>query len=327
MSALKLKLCCDNVIIGGGLAGLAASLRLPGKTILLSGGLGATAVSTGVVSPGDDREALSWFLELMADTRCRYVSGACVTVSRSIKSGLVQASVLYGGEPVLVSINEFRPGFRPVEFKKGRSHQEIARILDTDDDAAAELANALSGIKAESFMLPPILGIKRAEEVRARLSARLGADVREYVTAPSVLGLRLLLALREKVPGAVEMLDTVRVERIADGRVEGRMGTGAKREIVVYAGNLFIATGGPLTGFTVEGDRLLEPLTRATVSEDFEADLNTAFLSEHPLWSKGIGPELFTNGFDNVRAIGATSRGFGLYRALVSGYRAGEGLE
>jgi glycerol-3-phosphate dehydrogenase subunit B len=42
---------------------------------------------------------------------------------------------------------------------------------------------------------------------------------------------------------------------------------------------------------------------------------------------KGIEPELFINGFDNVRVIGAASCGFGLYRALASGYHAGDGLE
>jgi glycerol-3-phosphate dehydrogenase subunit B len=328
MSALRLD--CDNVIVGGGLAGLAASLRLPGRTILLSGGLGATAISTGVFSPaGGDPEAEEWFLRLMKDTRCLYARGKCATASRAIKCGLVQASTLYEGRPVFISINEAPSGFRPIAFKKGCSHQEIARILDSGEDAASELAGLLSGIKADCLLLPPILGIKRAEEIRDWLNDALGARVGEYVTAPSVLGLRLLSALEKKAAAAdgVEVLGIVRVERIIDGRVEGRMGTKAKREVAVSADNLFIATGGPMTGFKVEGDRMFEPLTGATVSEDFQADLNATFLSEHPLMYKGIGPELFIDGFKNVRAIGAASRGFGLYKALVSGYRAGEGLE
>ncbi len=82
-----------------------------------------------------------------------------------------------------------------------------------------------------------------------------------------------------------------------------------------------------MTGFKNEGDRVFEPLTGATVSRDFEADLNPMFLSEHPLMSKGIEPEPYIHGFKNVRVIGAASRGFGLYEALVSGYRAGESLE
>ena len=325
-----LRLDCDSVIIGGGLAGLAASMRLPGRTILLSGGLGATALSGGVLSPpGGDPEAEAWFLGSMEDTGCRYVRGECSMASRAIKSGLVQASTLYEGGAVFVSINEECPGFRPIEFKKGCSHQEIARILDLDDGAAAELAGRLSGLGADRLLLPPVLGIERADEIRAGLSAALGAEVGEYVSAPSVLGLRLLTALRKKAAGSdgLEMLDIVTVERAAGGRVEGRMGTKAKREIIVEANNLFLATGGPLTGFEVAGDRLFEPLTGSTVSDDFEADLNGKFLSGHPLMYKGIGPEPFIDGFKNVRAIGAVACGFGLYKALVSGYRAGEGLE
>ncbi len=325
-----LRLDCDNVIVGGGLAGLVSSLRLPGRTAMLSWGRGATAVSTGILSPaGGDPEAENWFLRTMEDTVCSYTMGKCATVSRAIKSGLVQASLAYEGEPVFISVNELRPGFRPREFIRGCSHQEIARIMDTDDGAVAGLAGVLAGIKAGCLMLPPILGIRRADEARAGLSAALGVEVREYATAPSALGLRLLTALGKKAAAAdhVEVLDIVRVERIADGVVWGKMGTKAKREIAVDARNLFIATGGPLTGFKVEGDRMYEPLAGATVSEDFEADLNSTFLSGHPLMYKGIGPVLHVGGFKNVRAIGAASCGFGLYRALVSGYRAGEGLE
>jgi len=82
-----------------------------------------------------------------------------------------------------------------------------------------------------------------------------------------------------------------------------------------------------MTGFTTEGDRLFEPLTGATVTRDFEADLDDRFFSEHPLMFKGIEPELYIHGFDNVRAIGAASCGYGLYKALLSGYHAGDCLE
>ena len=82
-----------------------------------------------------------------------------------------------------------------------------------------------------------------------------------------------------------------------------------------------------MTGFTTAGDRLFEPLTGATITRDFEADLDEHFFSKHPLMFKGIEPEPYIQGFDNVRAIGAVSRGFGLYEALLSGYHAGDGLE
>lgn len=324
-----LKLDHDNVIVGGGLAGLAAALRLPGSTMLLSGGMGATAVSSGVFSPlGGDHEAEEWLLRVMGDTGCPYVRGKCVTASQAAREGLVQGSMSCDGSPMFIAMNEERTGFKSIEFMKGRSFQEIARILDLDDGARSALIGTLSPIKADSIMLPPILGIERSVEVRDMVSRSLGMDVHEYVMAPSVLGLRLLEALRKKatLKESLEMLDIVKVERIVDGHVEGAMGTKGKRRIHVSANNLFIATGGLMTGFIAEGDHLFEPLTGATVSRDYERDLNERFLSEHPLMYKGIEPELFINGFDNVRAIGAASWGFGLYRALVSGYHAGDGL-
>jgi len=252
-----LELDCDNLIIGGGLAGLTAALRLPGNVILLSNGYGATAVSSGVFYPvGEDREAEEWFLSTMAGT---YARGKCLTISGVQREGMVPASAIFEGSPVKVAINEKRQGLMPMEFMPGRSHQEIAHILDNDDEAIDTLSETLSKIEADSLLLPPILGIERAEYVRSRLSRSLNKTVYEYVTAPSVLGLRLIHALRLKASSrqGLQMLDIVEAERIADGHVEGRMGTKGKRSI----------------------------------------------------------------------RIGAVSRGFGLYKALVSGYRAGDGLE
>ncbi len=325
-----LSLYCDNVIIGGGLAGLVAALRLRGDTVLLSGGAGATAVSTGTFSPllGDE-EAEDWLLGLMGDTKCPYIRGECATVRREIKRGIIQASTEARGSPAFISINEKREGFIPVEFMRGRSIQEISRMLEDDESFVEALCRALKGVKAESILLPPILGIARTDEIRKRICDSLGVEAGEYVMAPSVLGMRLLRALRKKAlrrPG-LELLDMASVESAENGRVAGKMGTKGRREFVIHASNLFIATGGLLTGFRVEGDRLVEPLTGSIVCTDFEACLNEEFLSQHPLMYKGIGESHRIDGFRNVRAIGSTAHGFGLYRALVSGYRAGEGLE
>ncbi len=75
----------------------------------------------------------------------------------------------------------------------------------------------------------------------------------------------------------------------------------------------------------MSGDRLYEPLTGVTVSEDFESCLDRSFLARHPLMYTGIGSKpLHIDGFDSVRAVGATASGFGLYSALISGYHAGD---
>jgi glycerol-3-phosphate dehydrogenase subunit B len=325
-----LSLYGDNVVVGGGLAGLVAALRLSGDTVLLSDGAGATAVSTGIFSPLlGDREAEEWLLGSMGDTKCPYIRGECATVKREIKRGIIQASTQARSRPTFISINEKRDGFTPVEFMRGRSIQEMARVLEDDESGVEALCDALKGVKAESILLPPVMGITRMDEIRKRICDSLGVEAGEYVMAPSVLGLRLLRALRKKAsqkPG-LELLDMARVESAENGRVAGKMGTKGRREFVVHASNLFIATGGLLTGFRVEGDRLMEPLTGSIVYMDFEEGLNEEFLSQHPLMYKGVGEKHYIEGFKNVRAIGSTAHGFGLYRALVSGYRAGEGLE
>jgi glycerol-3-phosphate dehydrogenase subunit B len=134
-----------------------------------------------------------------------------------------------------------------------------------------------------------------------------------------VLGLRLVRALRDVVDRnkAITMLETTRIESINDG-ARGHMGTKGKRTVSIEAGNIIIATGGPLTGFRVDGDRLYEPLTGITVA-DIEADLSHTFAADHPLMFKGVGARP-----GNVRAAGAAAVGFGLYEALRTAYHVGD---
>ncbi len=51
-----LRLECDNLVIGSGLAGLTAALRLRGKTVVATAGLGATAISGGVLALPAERD-------------------------------------------------------------------------------------------------------------------------------------------------------------------------------------------------------------------------------------------------------------------------------
>jgi glycerol-3-phosphate dehydrogenase subunit B len=317
----------DNVVIGGGLSGLVAAMQLKGSTLLLSYGMGETAISTGVLSfpASRDLQAERWFLDLMSDSRCPYVEGKCLTEAGSIREGLVQASTVLKGSPVPITFNTEKPGYASVTFMKGSSYQEMAKTIECDDRAISELADALRGLNLKCIALPPVLGISRAPEIREHISKSVGADVCEYVTAPSALGLRLVMSLWEKAREHTEILELTKVDRIGDGHVEGRMGTKGRREIRVRADSLVIATGGLLTGFRVSGDRLYEPLTDTTVADDFESCLDPSFASDHPLMRKGIGLRPFkTCGFDSVRAVGAAATGFGLYGALVSGFRAGD---
>lgn len=317
----------NNVVVGGGLSGLVAAMRLKGSTLLLSYGMGATAISTGVLSypASRDMAAEKWLSSLLSDSECPYVDGTCMAENGMLREGLVQDSTNIGGPAVPVAFNSEKPGQLSIQFLKGRSLQEIAKVVETQDKALDELIDLLKGIDLDRIAIPPVLGISRAPEIRKIVSDAVGSTVYEYVTAPSALGLRLIMALKEKARDRVDCLELTRIERLGDGVVEGYMGTKGKREIRVKAGHLVIATGGLMTGFRVSGDRLYEPLTCTTITENFEACLDRSFVSRHPLMYKGMGSApLSMPGFGSVRAAGATASGFGLYGALVSGYHAGD---
>jgi glycerol-3-phosphate dehydrogenase subunit B len=325
-----LRLECDNLVIGSGLAGLAAALRLRGKTVVATAGLGATAISGGVLALPQERdlEAEQWLLTTLRASDCPYREGRCMTDALVARRGLVQESMDYDGTPMVIALDS-RPAGDMVSLAvkpfTGRSHQEIAHLIEADDAALEALGSALSAKGEESYLLPPVLGISRVTEARRRLERETGARIYEYVAAPSVLGLRLVRALREVADRnkAITVLETTRIDAIGAGAT-GAMGTKGKRGLRVDAGRLVIATGGPLTGFRVEGDRLYEPLTGITVA-DIEADLSRTFAIDHPLMFKGIGMKLPASGeFREVMAAGAVAAGHGLYEALVTGYHAGD---
>lgn len=332
MTSDVLCLECDNLVIGSGLAGMAAALRLKGKTLVVTAGLGATAISGGVLATPErrDEEAERWFLRTLQGTCCPYREGHCMTDMQAVRSGLVQQTTDFEGSPVVVSLDD-RPvrGGIALGLKSfaGRSCQEAAHMVEANDAWLGEIGEALSKAAADSYLLPPVLGVNRAMQARARLEAAAGARIYEYVTAPSVLGLRLLRALREAADRNkdITVLETTNIESI-DGSARGHMGTKAMRGLLVEATCLVMATGGPLTGFRLDGDRVYEPLS-GTVVGNIEADLGRSFSSNHPLMFKGIGTCLpATGGFRKVRAAGAVAAGFGLYEALRTGYRAGDGL-
>jgi glycerol-3-phosphate dehydrogenase subunit B len=327
-----LRLGCDNLVIGSGLAGLTAALRLRGKTVVASAGLGATAISGGAMAFPQERDldAERWLLDILRNTGCPYREGRCMTELGVVRQGLVQEAMDFEGTPAVIALDgkPVNGGVAlNVEPFAGRSCQEIAHMIETDDAVLDVLGYALAAIGSGSYLLPPVLGVSRASRARHRLEQVTGARIYEYVTAPSVLGLRLLWALRE-VTGRnkdVTVLEMTRIESLGDG-ARGHLGTKGKREVIVDAAHLILATGGPLTGFRAEGDRVKEPLTGITVG-GLEADTSYTFATDHPLMFKGIGTQQHARGgFGHVRAAGAVAAGFGLYEALRTGFHAGDGL-
>ena len=333
-----LELEYDSVIIGAGLAGLTAAFRLKSKTLVVSKSLGATAISTGTITYDKERdlEAEKWFIDTMRGSCCEYITGKCVTDMGKECHGMIQESTAYPDNATIISLNGLidknKTGFKQdvvdIRYLPGRSYQEISGILENDQESLKELGLILSGIKGNSLALPPMLGCRNAGKIRERLEAATGKEIYEYTSAPSVMGLRLIEGLREKLAGSknVDIMDMARIERVTDGTIYGHIGTKARREITIAADRVVLATGGLLTGFAISEDRLIEPLTGTIVSDSVDLDFNEEFLSDHPIMNKGIGSAPKIRGFKKVTAAGAVSSGYGLYNALVTGYHAGDSL-
>lgn len=311
------------------MAGLVAALRLRGKTIVTTACMGATAISSGVLSsPDRDREIDRWFLDMMQRSGYPYREGRGMTDLMSVKSGMVPDCVDFGEEkPLPVSLDGTAPaGARKLDIPmfRGRSNAEIAKLVDIDDEAIELLSSAVKEIGVPSVLLPPVLGITRTGAIRAKVERDSGAAVFEYLTAPSVHGLRLLSALRRLTDRDrnITVLETARVDSI-EGFIRGHMGTKGKREFTVSTSNVILATGGPLTGLKICGDKVIEPLTGLVVG-DVETGLNSRFLSDHPIMFRGISTRPDVSGISGTfRAAGAVATGYGLYEALRTGYYVG----
>ncbi len=162
----------DNVVIGAGLSGLVAAMRLKGSTLLLSYGMAATAISTGVLSYPESRdmEAEKWLLDILSHSECPYVAGKCMTDTGVLQEGLIQDPTNIGGSPVPVSFHSEKPGQVSVPFMKGRSLQEIAKVVETEETALDELIDLLKGVDLDCIAVPPVLGISRTSEIRKLVS-------------------------------------------------------------------------------------------------------------------------------------------------------------
>jgi len=168
----------DNVVIGAGLSGLVAAMRLKGSTLLLSYGMAATAISTGVLSypVSRDMEAEKWLLGMLSHSECPYVAGNCMAETGVLREGLIQYATNISGSPVPVSFNAEKPGQVYVPFMKGRSLQEIARVVETEETALDELIELLKSVDLDCIAVPPVLGVSRASEIRKLVSQAKNTD-------------------------------------------------------------------------------------------------------------------------------------------------------
>ncbi|MSP72272.1 MAG: hypothetical protein EXR76_08835 [Myxococcales bacterium] len=213
-------------IIGAGLAGAIAACRLASRGILAAvytARPGATFLHGGGFylgsNPSEWSSALTFAQTCLPalDIVLQKVDGIDVegTRRRPDAAPATHAAMnLLGNRPAVANLvpaghpfaNMQRFGtavdvdFPARESAFGRSFASLAPLFDAEETAYLQLrcalSRALEGGAFTGLLLPPILGLRRTEELRARLSLELGLPVAEaFGTTPSTPGLRLAAAL------------------------------------------------------------------------------------------------------------------------------------
>lgn len=163
------------------------------------------------------------------------------------------AGMQAAGTPIAV---DWPPG--PDAF--GRSFAYVSQRIEAEpallDGLLAALRAALAGHPVDALLLPPVLGVLRAEAHRRRLAEALGVPVGEALDVlPSAPGLRLHAALSAwRVAAGVET-ETARVTAIELSPLGVRIGDALRPASAVV-----LATGRYLTGGLSMHPTVAEPL-------------------------------------------------------------------
>ncbi|MDR2851106.1 MAG: anaerobic glycerol-3-phosphate dehydrogenase subunit B [Desulfovibrio sp.] len=238
-----------------------------------------------------------------------------------------------------------------------RAHRNLtplaaARFVDTEAGERwllSQLSQCLqrsSSGRRTAVLLPPILGVTRSAEIRARLSEALDADLIEMASPPpGVGGLRIRRTLLRAAAGVgVTVMENAHV---VEARVQGQRcvslvcdATGGERE--VKADSFIIATGGFLNGGLVAapGGKVCEAIFGHALPapERTEDWTMPDMLDSQPYAKLGVQTNTRLNPItpegdalpDNVYFAGRTLAGYdfvneksGMGVAIATGYHAG----
>ncbi|HEX6938321.1 MAG TPA: FAD-binding protein [Longimicrobiales bacterium] len=372
----------DVLVIGGGIAGAAAALAAaargrrvalvraaPGTTALAAGGWagplpdGMGAALAGVGLPyepagvplphpagrldGYDRAAPAHraAVPLGGAVVCGIVGlpgfpARALARAWGARSGAELAAAVLAAGPVP------RGGWSPASLAAWLEREPLA--------LAGALADAVRRAGASRALLPAVLGIERADEVRAALERAAGVPVGEALgVPPSAPGWRLDRAIEVALERAgVTVVRGRVVDRVASGRrvraVIARPAGGHDGNAVrLEADGFVLATGKYLAGGIRAGDRFEEPALGCPV---WVERLGTTFerpdplaltdpdrADDQPLLRAGVRTDAGARPVDragdvvyeNVRVAGSVRAGvesatLGLGHAADDGWRAGE---
>ena len=306
----------ENVIIGGGLAGMTA-LSCLDNTLLVSSGGGASVTSTMVVP---EMEEMHWVEKTLGFAKRTAVSDLGVALDGWMPS-------TYGLGKTFISIRGMTPSptrldVPVVEVKMNcYSLFDAARKMDFDMVFRTEVAEVLKGIEGDSLVIPPIMGINNTSNISKWLENELGKKVFEQVTSPSPVGLREMLKLKQYLlQHGKETIEGfwahTLIETSGGVEIKGHLDLHGRREVIISAKKVVLATGpfGAVDGR--EGD-VHEPLTGILLDGDRKT----------PDLQIPTGPDFRVEGFREVYAVGGISSGYGLDRAIHDGLSIAEVLD
>jgi Fe-S oxidoreductase/anaerobic glycerol-3-phosphate dehydrogenase len=201
-------------------------------------------------------------------------------------------------------------------------------------ELAASVAREASKSSCDVLALPPVLGLRRAGEARSAMDAALGRPWFELLSPPpSVPGMRLHLAMQERVKSSGIRLITARVVRV-DVRETTIVAIHAADEEVDHSiepDEVVLATGRFIGGGVTCAEPAVETVFGIPVAPSGESGAGTAGMGvETDGEMRPLGPDGGA-AFSNVRAAG-TVRAGGVYAsgtggiglAVAQGIAAGE---
>ncbi|HEX7090913.1 MAG TPA: FAD-binding protein [Longimicrobiales bacterium] len=302
----------DVVVIGGGAAGVAAALAAAARgsrVALVRAGPGATALAAGAWRgplPAGTGRALA-AAGLVLEPPAGPLPHPWGALERAELAAPAQAAAAIE-EGALVCGVAGLPGYRPAALVRlwgdaagarlaaatldlgaltppaGWAPAALAAALERDPAPLAEaLARAVRDAGARRAILPPVLGLDRAEAVRSALADAAGVPVGEMLAVPpSLPGLRLDRALLAAARAAgVEVIAGRAGEPVVrDGTVESVRVHGASAPESVAAREFVLATGKFAGGGIVADERLREPALGCPV---WVEHLGAAFDAPEPL--------------------------------------------
>jgi len=327
---------CRALVVGGGLAGLLVAHWSGGDIVLVTRGLGATALSSSTFRQAPHHSGE--FAELAEECGVSYAMGKVATGTCDIVEAFApdwcrlenDAPFFVGLSGLPSAVRELRATLNvdwgvpfPTPARAAARVERVPALLE-------KIAKNLACLPDGELLLPPVLGV--TPRTRNAIERESGHHLMELACPQGALGHRLLYALRQKLleKKGVTLLEETKAVSLKSGpphRVNLSLGKLGRRTVDIVADAVVLCTGGPLTALVQEGDELMEPLTGrrcADISQPPPEDL----LLPQPAFEATLPADdgYRIDGLDGVFACGALGAGFGLAECVDSAWEVSRRL-